>query len=182
MHAVSIFGAEAAFCDGWFESELRPFLDQHHELAIASQKRKIGALREAVIGALERRLEAGPKEFRVKVSPCRRNNGSSANGDRVLERARGYCFFLTRKITKMQRAIIDFAGQRIAAALTDSDDVDTPSIFGETLTSLIAEPVPATLRAIEQTRGALAEAMQVAASASRTGASRTSYPNRLGCQ
>src|SRR5216117_3893054 len=58
VHAVSVFGADAALCDRWFESELRPFLAQHHELAIASQKRKIGALREAVIGALERRLFA----------------------------------------------------------------------------------------------------------------------------
>ena len=66
----------------------------------------------------------------------------------------------------MQRAIIDLAGQRIAAALTESSDVDAAAIFAETLTSLIAEPVAATLRSIEQTRGALAEAMQVAASAS----------------
>src|SRR6058998_3857502 len=37
VHAVSVFGADAALCDRWFESELRPFLAQHHELAIASQ-------------------------------------------------------------------------------------------------------------------------------------------------
>ena len=45
VHAVSVFGADAALCDRWFESELRPFLTQHHEFAIASRKRKIGALR-----------------------------------------------------------------------------------------------------------------------------------------
>ena len=33
VHAVSISGADAALCDAWFESELRPFLAQHHELA-----------------------------------------------------------------------------------------------------------------------------------------------------
>ena len=58
VHAVSVFGADAALCDRWFESELRPFLEQHHQLAIISQKRKIGGLRESVIGALERRLPA----------------------------------------------------------------------------------------------------------------------------
>src|SRR6516225_2544096 len=62
VHAVSVFGADAALCDRWFESELRPFLARHHELAIISQKRKIGALREAVIGALARRLEASSEE------------------------------------------------------------------------------------------------------------------------
>src|SRR5437660_8304524 len=60
VHAVSIVGANAALCDRWFESELRPFLAQHHELAIASQKRKIGSLREAIVGALERTLQAAP--------------------------------------------------------------------------------------------------------------------------
>jgi hypothetical protein len=88
------------------------------------------------------------------------------NGDRILERAQGESFFLTQKIAKMHRAIIDIAAERIAIALGEADAVDAPSIFAETLTSLIPEPVAATLRSIEQTRGALAEAMQVAAFAS----------------
>src|SRR5438046_4981404 len=58
VHAVSVFGVDAAMCDRWFESELRPFLARHQELAITSQKRKIGALREAVMGGLERRLQS----------------------------------------------------------------------------------------------------------------------------
>jgi hypothetical protein len=64
----------------------------------------------------------------------------------------------------MHRAIIDVAAQRIAAALTESEEVDIASIFSNTVTSLIAEPVAATLRSIEQTRYALTEAMQVAIS------------------
>src|SRR5262249_49236802 len=59
VHAVSVFGTESVLCDRWFENELRPFLTRHRELAITSQKRKAGALREVVIGALERRMEAG---------------------------------------------------------------------------------------------------------------------------
>src|SRR5204862_1747473 len=31
VHAVSVFGADATLCDRWFESELRPFLEQHHQ-------------------------------------------------------------------------------------------------------------------------------------------------------
>jgi hypothetical protein len=69
VHAVSVLGANAALCDCWFESELRPFLAQHHELAIASQKRKIGGLREAVIGALERRLHAGSEGISIEQVP-----------------------------------------------------------------------------------------------------------------
>src|SRR6266576_1303648 len=167
VHAVSIVGANAALCDRWFESELRPFLAQHHELAIASRKRKIGALREAVIGALERRLQGSPEAV-LGESAIVSNEATEAlrNGDRILERAQGECFFLTRKITKMQRAIINVAAQHIGAALIESDNVDTAPIFAETLTRMIAEPVAATLRSIEQTREVLAKAMELAASAS----------------
>jgi len=167
VHAVSVFGADAALCDRWFESELRPFLAQHHELAITSQKRKIGGLREAVIGALERRLQAGPEAVSGERAVLS-NEATEAlrNGDRILERAQGECFFLTRKITKMQRAIISVAAQHIGAALIESDNVDTASIFAETVARMIAEPVAATLRSIEQTREALAKVLALAASAS----------------
>ena len=66
----------------------------------------------------------------------------------------------------MQRAIVEVAAERIAAALIESDDVDASSIFSETLTQMIAEPVAATLRPMEQTRDALAKAMDAVASAS----------------
>jgi small GTP-binding protein len=167
VHAVSVFGAEAVLCDRWFESELRPFLAQHRELAITSQKRKIGGLREAVIGALERRLQAesGATLTAIASLPDEATE-ALRNGDRILERAQGESFFLTRKITNMRRAIIDIAAQRIAAAITESNDQDAASIFSETLTQMIAEPVAATLRSIEQTRDVLAKAMDVVASAS----------------
>jgi GTP-binding protein EngB required for normal cell division len=167
VYAVSIFGADAALCDRWFESELRPFLAQHHDLAITSQKRKIGGLREAVVGALERTLQAAPEAISGD-SAILSNEATEAlrNGDRILERAQGECFFLTRKITKMQRAIINVAAQHIGAALIESDNVDTAPIFAETLTRMIAEPVAATLRSIEQTREVLAKAMELAASTS----------------
>src|SRR5437016_4152124 len=81
------------------------------------------------------------------------------NGDRILERVQGESFFLTKKITKMQRAIVEVAAERIAAALIESDDVDASSIFSETLTQMIAERVAATLRPMEQTRDGLGKAM-----------------------
>jgi GTP-binding protein EngB required for normal cell division len=173
VHAVSVSGADAALCDRWFESELRPFLEQHHQLAIISQKRKIGGLRESVIGALERRLQAGVVSRETGSLP-REATEALREGDRVLERAQGESFFLTRKIAKMQRAIIDIAAQRIAAVLIDSDDASAASIFSETLTSLVAEPVAATLRSIEQTRDALAKVIQAVASASGI-----DYPDEL---
>jgi GTP-binding protein EngB required for normal cell division len=167
VYAVSVFGVDAALCDCWFESELRPFLSRHHELAIISQKRKIGGLREAVISALERRLQLSSESVsRETAALSGEATEALRNGDRILEGAQSESFFLTRKITKMQRAIIDVAARRIAAAMIESDGADAASIFFETLTSLIAEPVAATLRSIEQTREALAKAMKTVAAAS----------------
>src|SRR6266542_598448 len=113
VHAVSVSGADAALCDAWFESELRPFLAHHHELAIASQKRKIGALRQAVIGALGRRLQVGSQAVSEKnATPPEKATEALRNGNRILERAQGESFFLTRKIAKMHRAIIDIGAER----------------------------------------------------------------------
>lgn len=174
VHAVSVYAAEAALCDRWFESELRPFLAEHHQLAMVSQKRKIGALRENVIAALERRLAAASLSsggFQAAVSPetatlPREATEALREGDRVLERAQSESFFVTRKIAKMDHAIIDIAAQRIASGLIDSDDANAAAIFSETLTSLLAEPVAATLRAIEETRDTLSKSVQTVASLS----------------
>src|SRR4029077_1046709 len=138
--------------------------------AITSQKRKIGALREAVIGALQRRLQVGSKAV-SETSATLPGKATEAlrNGDRILERAQGESFFLTRKIAKMTRPISDIAAERIAAALAECEEVDAASIFSETITSLTADLVAATLRSIKQTRSALGEAMQVAGSASEQG-------------
>jgi hypothetical protein len=168
VHAVSVLGAGAILCDQWFESELRPFLAQHQQLAIISLKRKIGVLRETVIGALERRLQVKSVSHETSSLPGEARE-ALREGDRVLERAQGESFFLTRKIAKMHRAIIDIVAQRIAAALRDSDSADPASIFSETLTQMIAEPVAATRRSIEQTRDALTRAVERAAASSGHG-------------
>src|SRR5206468_3052978 len=71
--------------------------------------------------------------------------------------------FLTRY---HELAIIDVAAERIATALIESGNADVSLIFSDTLKSLVAEPVAATLRLIEQTRSELVKAVETAASAS----------------
>jgi hypothetical protein len=168
VHAVSVFGAAAVLCDRWFETELRPFLTEHQQLAMISQKRKIGVLRENVIAALERRLEVGTMSDDTASVPGQATE-ALREGDRVLERAEGESFFVTRKIAKMHQAIIAVVAQRIAAALSNSEDVYAGSMFSETLTQMIAEPVAATLRSIEHARGELMKATHLAAATSGHG-------------
>jgi len=180
VHAVTVFGPDAVLCDRWFENELRPFLARHHELALESQKRKTGALREAVIGALERRLqiESGGIAAGNVVQP----NGANEvlrDADRTLERAQGQAFFLTHQISKMRYEILQVAAQNIAAALLESSSANTAAIFGETLKGMLAKPVAAVLQAVEETRDALTHAIRVAASMS-DGAAPDELPRPAG--
>ena len=61
VYPVSVKGEHAVLCERWFESALRPQLQEQRRLAERSLRRKIGALREAVIAALHKRLSrTGP--------------------------------------------------------------------------------------------------------------------------
>jgi small GTP-binding protein len=167
VHTVSVVGADAVLCDRWFENELRPLLARHQELVVKSHKRKIGVLREAVVAALERRLQ-------IESGTGLSGRGGLANeaaealreGDRILERAQGQAFFLTQKISKMRSEILKATAQEIAAALLESTDVDTASIFAAAIKGMLAEPVAAVLQAVEETRDALSHAIQLVASVS----------------
>ena len=55
-HPVSVLGQSRGLCDKWLEEELMPLIESHREQATAALKRKIGALREAVIRVLQARL------------------------------------------------------------------------------------------------------------------------------
>lgn len=167
VHAISVFGAEAALCDRWFEDELRPLLARHHELIAASQKRKVGALREAVIAALERRLHASTvAPSTAEAVPANEVAEALRGGERILERAQGQAFFLTGKITKAKPEVVEAAAQAIAMALLESDTANTGEVFGATLTRTLAGPVAGVLRAVEETRDSLLHALQIAASVS----------------
>jgi GTP-binding protein EngB required for normal cell division len=72
-HLVSVLGESAALCDEWLERELMPLVESHREQAAAARKRKVGALREAVIAVLESRLQ---RSSRVSPAP---------SGERVQE-------------------------------------------------------------------------------------------------
>ena len=85
-HLVSVLGQSAALCDEWLEKELMPLVESHREQAAAARKRKVGALRQAVIQILERRLQGVPQYSRLRAigpkMPCR----PSARARRCLKR------------------------------------------------------------------------------------------------
>lgn len=57
VYLVSVAGAQTGMCEAWLDGRLKPLLDGHKQQALAARRRKIGALREAVIRALRARTE-----------------------------------------------------------------------------------------------------------------------------
>jgi GTP-binding protein EngB required for normal cell division len=57
VRPVSVMGEAAALLDEWFDQEIAPLCGRHQQLAEASMRRKIAALREAVEAALRSKLD-----------------------------------------------------------------------------------------------------------------------------
>ncbi|HEX4000992.1 MAG TPA: dynamin family protein [Pirellulales bacterium] len=60
VYSVSIKADGARLCDDWRREMLLPCLDDHRQRFQVSMRRKIGALRDAVVAALRKRIVAGP--------------------------------------------------------------------------------------------------------------------------
>jgi len=56
VHAVSVLPSCSEMLEGWFETQIVPLYARSQELRAASLRRKIGALRDSVVAALEARL------------------------------------------------------------------------------------------------------------------------------
>lgn len=170
VHAVSIMGDDAALCDEWFNHELQPMLQRHRELTAISHKRKIGALGEAVMGALQRRLEAAAEMDDSSLG--QKGEGESEalqtlrSGERSLERGQATAFQLTRKISQMQLVLLQKAAEEIATIWSGSDSANVQEIFSKALNQMVGGAVSACLEAIEATREELMRGLQAAAQTS----------------
>ncbi|MFZ0640692.1 MAG: dynamin family protein [Candidatus Acidiferrales bacterium] len=71
VHPVSAMASHRAMLDQWFKEEILPLYEQAQELRAASLRRKIGALRESVVAALQVSLQrcqgrSAPDEGRLR--------------------------------------------------------------------------------------------------------------------
>ncbi len=165
VHPVSVVGPEASLCDQWCESQLRPMLDAHRELAAASLKRKIGGLREALLVTLKKRAEGttAPSE---EINPSRLQETEQAlrGSAQMLEVARGEADDLARNVRELEDRLIETAADEIAALWLrrDSTAVDPAETFSTTATRLVAEQSAKSRPHTERVRAQLAEILQSA--------------------
>jgi GTP-binding protein EngB required for normal cell division len=112
-HLVSVLGENVALCDEWLEKELMPLVESHREQAAAARKRKVGALRQAVISVLERRLQAGPQ---IPTSDDRAEAALSAlrKGEALLEVTQREGEEIMDGFVDLANEITGFAGTSLA--------------------------------------------------------------------
>jgi GTP-binding protein EngB required for normal cell division len=93
VYPVSALPSHRSFLDRWFENEILPLYDRSRELKSLSVKRKVGALRDAVVAAISMRVRRSrglsgtdPASIRDVESRLRRATGLITESQVHLER------------------------------------------------------------------------------------------------
>jgi ElaB/YqjD/DUF883 family membrane-anchored ribosome-binding protein len=189
VHLVSIMGNDAKLCDEWVESQLRPSLDAHRELAAASLRRKIGGLREALLATLKRRLpESGgsrrqaahstKSEIRNPKSELDQSLLTSAatieeierelrSVPQMLESARREAEERARSLRHAEELVIEIAAGELATRWLKGDPhaVNPGESFAATVTRLMAEEAGKVREQVQQTRSRLEDLLRSASRA-----------------
>jgi|GEM_PF-162251 len=117
VYLISVVGADAALCEAWFEHELKPLLEKHSEQAAASLRRKIGALREAVVRALEARLQRlSPHAPAPATQPVAEALRALREADFWFERAEKDCAELVDATPGLQETILEATATELVTA------------------------------------------------------------------
>jgi GTP-binding protein EngB required for normal cell division len=166
VHPVSVVGTESRLADEWFESSLLPMFQRRQELASVSLRRKIGALREAVVAALSNRLEWQTERPSVEMEA----NWEEAN--LALTRAAGMLDPAWRQnedlASEMSRdtdAILETAADYLAKTGTESrnNSFRAGEVMSSLLTRVAGETGSAIAKNFTSLRAELTKALQVAA-------------------
>jgi GTP-binding protein EngB required for normal cell division len=172
VHPVSVVAADTRLCDEWFEQELRPLLESHQENAVASLKRKIGGLREAVERILETRLESarGGEALVAPTSVSQRKEAAEAlrNADAILETAQRSGDSLAYKIRSLTEQAIEAVADDVAVAWSKAGEKSKTSaeIVSDSLSQIISSQGAKCVAALAQVREQLAQTLQSAHRAS----------------
>ena len=165
VHLVSVVGADAQLCEHWFESELNPMLESHREATAASLKRKIGLLREAVMDALQVRLDA-PRGPQTDPKAGHLNQGAEAlrGASAILESAEKEGRTLGYNTRALAPSALQAVATDIASAWLNGANPapDVTGIFSASLKQFLAQVIAAFVQSVEEVRGRLASSLEQA--------------------
>lgn len=163
VHPVSTESNHAYLVDAWFREHILPLYEKHQELAQQSVRRKIGALKEAVIMALKVRAEQSDKErpkdkkaqalLREIEARLRRATGK-------VEETTIACFKVTDQVRELGPFAIHRAAVAVAERWSKSETLAHP--VEDLVVSSIAEVGAYEGKQLSDAIGALASEMALA--------------------
>ncbi len=165
IHAVSVQPGFTHLLDRWFTDELAPLYQRHRELSRDSLRRKIGALRDTVAGALRARLDRATRP----ESPTRQARPEFTEAENQLRRVTGRFeeirenwFRDTLEIREYAPAFFHEAAARIMDSW-DAEDPERPVTWewlADLATVIAAEKASAIRSAMEELARDLSEAIR----------------------
>lgn len=135
VHLVSVVGTDAALCDSWFEQVLQPRLVAHRRQAAEALKRKVGLLRDVVIGTLETRSAAAKTEDRGQFEANLKTASDALHGgEGLIAAARRQAETILDTLTAQTEPLLDAS----AAAIVDRWS-STSALDGRTVSQVCGE-------------------------------------------
>ena len=117
VRALSVLPAHRASLDHWFSERIAPLCEKSRELKTASVKRKIGALRDAVAGALQARLDrSGRTSTDLAVRAREVESGLRAATGRI-EEMRVLCVRACERILELREEALRETAETLLARI-----------------------------------------------------------------
>ena len=127
VHPVSAIPGRRELLENWFESEILPLYERSRELKSASIRRKVGALRDAVVAALTIQIRRSKgaaigdgQKFRDVEAKLRKTTGRISETRNRLERE-------IRGLEGASRVLLERAANRLAEKWASDDHGDVAS-------------------------------------------------------
>jgi GTP-binding protein EngB required for normal cell division len=159
VQAISALESHGELLERWFDEHVQPLYDQHHQLAQASLRRKIGSLRDSVRSALDLRLSRdkpeavdGGVDAKAIETELRREEGELEHTSEVAQRfARDLYFIGEMILTEAAERILDRDLSMNAESPTD--------LVASVLNDVVVEKIRPLLEAMNDSARRLGESL-----------------------
>jgi GTP-binding protein EngB required for normal cell division len=113
VHPVSVLPSCREMLDDWFENQIIPLYGRSQELRAASLRRKIGALRDSVVAALEARLRRGARSTTKSQDRARAAETLLRTTTGTIEEMRAVCGRYIQGVSESMPEAIEEAARRL---------------------------------------------------------------------
>lgn len=113
VHPISVRGEHRRLLEDWITNDLTPLCERHKQLGEESIRRKIGALREAIVAALRLRLEKSAGTSEVDPEVVRQSEGALRQAAGKIDETRIKCERLTDEFGDLSNLALRYAANRV---------------------------------------------------------------------